>query len=96
MSALDWSIVLGLTGAIIAYGFYRARGTSTSEEWFLSSRSLPWWAVGLSLFATNIDNSEFVSATGSISSEGLHFISAHTFGGLIGATIATFIIRPVI
>jgi SSS family solute:Na+ symporter len=96
MSALDWSIVLGLNGAIIAYGFYRARGTSTSEEWFLSSRSLPWWAVGLSLFATNIDNSEFVSATGSISSEGLHFISAHTFGGLIGATIATFIIIPVI
>ena len=96
MSALDWLIVLGLNGAIIAYGLRRARGTSTSGEWFLSSRALPWWAVGLSLFATNMDNSEFVSATGTIASEGLHFLSAHTFGGLIGVTIATFVIVPAI
>ena len=96
MSALDWLIVLGLNGAIIAYGLRRARGTSTSGEWFLSSRSLPWWAVGLSLFATNMDNSEFVSATGTISSEGLHFLSAHTFGALVGVTLATFLIVPAI
>ena len=94
MSALDWLIVLGLNGAIIAYGLRRASGTSTSGEWFLSSRALPWWAVGLSLFATNMDNSEFVSATGTIASEGLHFLSAHTFGGLVGVTIATFVIVP--
>ncbi len=96
MSALDWLIVLGLNGAIIAYGLRRARGTSTSGEWFLSSRSLPWWAVGLSLFATNMDNSEFVSATGTIASEGLHFLSAHTLGALVGVTLATFLIVPAI
>ena len=94
MSALDWLIVLGLNGAIIAYGLHRARGTSTGGEWFLSSRALPWWAVGLSLFVTNMDNSEFVSATGTIASEGLHFLSAHTFGGLVGVTLATFVIVP--
>ncbi|MXX78882.1 MAG: hypothetical protein F4Z33_07995, partial [Gemmatimonadales bacterium] len=96
LSTLDWLIVLGLNGAIIAYGLRRARGTSTSGEWFLGSRALPWWAVGLSLFATNMDNSEFVSATGTIASEGLHFLSAHTFGGLIGVTVATFVIVPAI
>ena len=96
MSGLDWLIVLGLNGAIIAYGLRRARGTTTSGEWFLGSRSLPWWAIGLSLFATNMDNSEFVSATGTIASEGLHFLSAHTFGALVGVTLATFVIVPAI
>lgn len=96
VTALDWLIVLGLNGAIIAYGLRRARGTSTTGEWFLGSRALPWWAVGLSLFATNMDNSEFVSATGTIASEGLHFLSAHTFGGLAGVTLATFVIVPAI
>ncbi|WP_420633222.1 sodium:solute symporter family transporter [Candidatus Palauibacter sp.] len=96
MNALDWLIVLGLNGAIIVYGLRRARGTSTSGEWFLGARALPWWAVGLSLFATSMDNSEFVSATGTIASEGLHFLSAHTFGGLFGATLATFVIVPAI
>lgn len=96
MSTLDWLIVLGLNGAIIAYGLRRARGTITSSEWFLSARALPWWAVGLSLFATNMDNSEFVSATGTIASEGLHVLSAHALGGLVGVTIATFVIVPAI
>ena len=96
MSGLDWLIVLGLNGAIIAYGLRYARGTTTSGEWFLGSRSLPWWAIGLSLFATNMDNSEFVSATGTIASEGLHFLSAHTFGALVGVTLATFVIVPAI
>ena len=41
MGVLDWLIVLGLNGAVIVYGFFLARGTSTSKEWFLGSRALP-------------------------------------------------------
>ncbi|MDH3734621.1 MAG: hypothetical protein OEU54_13920 [Gemmatimonadota bacterium] len=96
MSALDWLIVLGLNGAIIAYGFFRARGTRTSSEWFLGSRALPWWLVGLSMFATNVDSSDYVSITGTTTSEGLHIMSVHTIGSISGALLAAFLIVPVI
>ena len=96
MSPVDWLIVLGLNGAIILYGLYRARGTSTSSEWFLGSRSLPWWMVGLSMFATNVDSSDFVSITGTTTSEGLHIMSVHTIGSILGAILAAFLIVPAI
>jgi len=96
VSALDWLIVLGLNGAIIAYGFFRARGTRTSSEWFLGSRALPWWLVGLSMFATNVDSSDYVSITGTTTSEGLHIMSVHTIGSISGALLAAFLIVPVI
>ncbi len=96
MTGLDWLIVFGLNGAIILFGFYRARGTTTSSEWFLGSRSLPWWMVGLSMFATNVDSSDFVSITGTTTSEGLHIMSVHTTGSILGGILAAFLIVPAI
>ncbi|MCG8468384.1 MAG: hypothetical protein MJB57_09290 [Gemmatimonadetes bacterium] len=96
MSAIDWLIVLGLNSAIIGYGLHRARGTTTSREWFLGSRSLPWWIVGLSMFATNVDSSDFVSITGTTTSEGLHIMSVHTIGSIAGGLLAAFLVVPVI
>ena len=55
MTALDWLIVVAVNGSIVGYGLYLARDTRTTSDWFLAARSLPWWIVGLSLFATAID-----------------------------------------
>ena len=94
MSSLDWSIVVGLNVGVIAYGFYLARGTSTSGEWFLGSRALPWWAVGLSMFATNIDNADLVSLSGTAYNEGMHIIVVHTLGSALGVVLAAFYVVP--
>lgn len=94
MNPIDWLIVFGLNGAVIIYGFYLARGTTTSSEWFLGSRALPWWLVGLSMFATNIDNSDVVSTTGTTFTSGLNIIVVHTLGSSTGALLAAFCIVP--
>ena len=96
MTLLDWLIVLVLNGGVIAYGFYLARGTRTSQEWFLGNRSLIWWAIGLSMFATNVDNADIVSLTGTSFREGFHIISVHTLGSFAGAIIAAFFLVPTI
>ena len=47
MHPIDWLIVLVLNGSVVGYGFYLSRGTSSSSDWFLGRRALPWWsAVG--------------------------------------------------
>ena len=56
MSLFDWIIVLAFNAPIIVYGFIRSKDTKSSADWFLAGRSLPWWMVGLSLYATAIDS----------------------------------------
>ena len=94
MTLFDWLIVLVLNGGVVAYGIYLARGTNTSQEWFLGNRSLVWWAIGLSSFATNVDNADLVSLTGTSFREGFHIITVHTLGAFAGAILAAFFLVP--
>lgn len=94
MTLIDWLIVLVLNGGVMCYGFYVARGAKTSQDWFLGRRSLTWWAVGLSMFATNVDNADLVSLTGTTYNEGLHIIMVHTLGSLLGASLSAFYLVP--
>jgi len=94
MQTLDWLIVILLNGGVMFWGFWVARGTKTSQDWFLGKRSLAWWAIGLSMFATNVDNADLVSLTGTTYREGMHIIMVHTFGALLGASFAAFFLVP--
>ncbi len=76
------------------YGLVLARGAKSSQDWFLGNRSLAWWAVGMSMFATNVDNADLVSLTGTTYNEGLHIIMVHTLGSLLGACFAAFYLVP--
>lgn len=96
MTWLDWLIVLSLNAAIIGYGLYLAWGTETSSQWFLGARALPWWAVGLSMFATNVDNADLVGVTGATYKEGLHIISVYALGSAAGGILAAFFVVPAI
>lgn len=94
MTWIDWLIVLLLNGSVIVYGLLLARGAKTSQDWFLGHRSLAWWAIGMSMFATNVDNADLVSLTGTTYKEGMHIIMVHTLGGLLGASFAAFFLVP--
>ncbi|MBL4885957.1 MAG: sodium/solute symporter [Planctomycetaceae bacterium] len=96
MSWLDWLIVFILNGSVIAYGFYLARNTKTSSDWFLGGRSLPWWALGLSIFATSVDNADAVSLTGYAFNNGMHVITVFTMASVAGAVLASFVVVPVL
>ncbi len=64
MTSLDWLLVVVLNGSIIVYALWHGRGVQSSSEWFLAGRSLPWWIVGLSMYATAIDSSDLVADSG--------------------------------
>ncbi|QDT41497.1 Sodium/glucose cotransporter [Gimesia alba] len=96
MSWLDWLIVFVLNGSVIAFGFYLARSTKSSSDWFLGGRSLPWWGLGLSIFATSVDNADAVSLTGYAYNHGMHIITAFTLASVCGAILASFIVVPVL
>lgn len=96
MTGLDWFIVFLLNGSVIAFGFYLARSTKSSSDWFLGGRSLPWWGLGLSIFATSVDNADAVSLTGYAYNHGMHIITAFTLASVCGAVLASFVVVPVL
>ncbi len=53
LSVLDWSLILLYILFSLGVGFfYSRRAGSSTEEYFLSGRSLPWWVIGTSMVAT--------------------------------------------
>ncbi|QQV77731.1 sodium:solute symporter [Sphingomonas aliaeris] len=60
---LDWTIILVYLAGMLGIGFYfwqRSRMGSTSE-FFLGSRSIPFWAAGISMFATNTSSISYLA-----------------------------------
>ena len=50
---IDWSIIFSYILFSLGVGIYFSkRAASSTEEYFLSGRSLPWWIVGTSMVAT--------------------------------------------
>ncbi|HEY9116701.1 MAG TPA: sodium:solute symporter family protein, partial [Roseivirga sp.] len=53
ISSLDWIIILVFFGIFLAIGLYVSKKAgSSSKEFFLSGRNMPWWLIGVSMVAT--------------------------------------------
>src|SRR5205814_3335286 len=74
MRSLDWAVVLAYILWIIYDGVRRSKGTDKVEGYFLGNRSLPWWAIGLSVMATQMSAVTLVGTTGQAYLTGLRFI----------------------
>lgn len=92
MPLLDWFIVVALNGSIIAFGFLLARGMHSSAEWFLAGRRLPYWIVGLSMYATAIDASDLVADSGGTYTLGFRYFPANMVGVPLGWVFAGFFV----
>ena len=92
MSQWDWALVVGLNGAIILYGLYLSRGVRSSADWFLAGRSLPWWLVGISMYATAIDSSDLVADAGGTYLLGFSYFATNWVGAVLGWILAAFFI----
>jgi SSS family solute:Na+ symporter len=65
-------VVIGLYFCIVfAIGFYFSRRERTSKDYFLAGRNVGWFAIGASLFVSNISTEHFIGLAGSGASSGL-------------------------
>jgi len=74
MRTFDWVVVFAYIVWVVVDGLRRSQGTDKVEGYFLGNRSLPWWAVGLSVMATQMSAVTLVGTTGQAYSTGLRFI----------------------
>jgi len=74
MRGLDWAVVAAYLIYVIWDGIRMTKHSKTKEGYFLADRGLPWWAVGLSVMATQLSAITLVGTTGQAYSDGLRFI----------------------
>jgi SSS family transporter len=92
---INWLIVAVYLVYIVTDGLRRAKGTKEIEGYFLANRNLPWWAVGLSVMATQLSAVTMIGTTGQGATDGMRFVQFY-FGlpvamVILGVTLVPFL-----
>jgi SSS family solute:Na+ symporter len=93
MRPFDWLVVLVYLVWMVYDGLRRSKATDKVEGYFLANRSLPWWAVGLSVMATQMSAVTLVGTTGQGYATGLRFIQFY-FGLPLAMIILSLTVVP--
>ncbi len=79
--------------AVIALGIFVGRKKRGSDEFFLAGRSMPMWAVSISVLATSLSAATFIGGPQQSYTSNLTYLSA-TIGGIIAIFIVAFGFLP--
>lgn len=86
--------VIGLISLAIWVSREKDGREKNTEDYFLASKSLPWWAIGASLIAANISAEQIIGMSGSGYAIGLG-IASYEWMGAIGLLVVGKYMLPV-
>ena len=61
LASLDWIVIAIYLLSLVAMGFYFSRREESTDDFFLAGRRIPWWAAGISIFATQLSAITFMA-----------------------------------
>lgn len=61
---LDYLVLVLYLGGVVGLGYYFSRQESSTERFFLGNRGMAWWAVGVSIFATQLSAITYIAIPG--------------------------------
>ncbi|HLK69422.1 MAG TPA: sodium:solute symporter [Bryobacteraceae bacterium] len=94
MRPLDWIVLVTTLCSIVAYGLYRSRGSNTVDRYLLAGKTMPWYAMALSIMATQASAITFISTTGQAYADGMRFVQFY-FGLPLAMVVICSTVVPV-
>ncbi len=92
-STLDaFIVVIYLTGMAV-FGIVSGGRQTSTRDYFLGSKMVPWWAVCFAIVATETSTLTFISIPGLAYLTNLNFLQI-TFGYLLGRIFVSFVFLP--
>ncbi len=92
MHIADWVIVIFYFAYVLVEGFRHGRKNKNLDDYFRGKRSLRWWAVGLSVMATQASAITYIGTTGQAYDAGMSFIQVYLPQPLVMIVLcATFV-----
>ncbi|WP_339149299.1 MULTISPECIES: sodium:solute symporter [unclassified Sutcliffiella] len=96
-TTIDFIVLIVYVIGIAAFGAFFGKNQKTTKDYFLGGRNIPWWAVGLSVMATQASAITFIGAPGWGYSGGLErmntFINIPLVMAFLMVTIVPFFYR---
>ncbi len=94
MRPLDWIVLCGSLVLILIYGLWRGRGSDTVNKYLLAGKTMPWYAMALSIMATQASAITFISTTGQSYVDGMRFVQFY-FGLPVAMVILSMTAVPI-
>lgn len=94
MTTLDWVVLVLTLGGIVIYGLYKSRNATTVDNYLRAGRQMPWYAMALSIMATQASAITFISTTGQAYVDGMRFVQFY-FGLPIAMIILSATAVPI-
>jgi solute:Na+ symporter, SSS family len=94
LTGIDYFIVIAYILGILILGFYFRRFVSSSEDYFLAGKSLPFWAIGMSIVVSDIGALDFVGISGQGYRYGIAVGNFDWIGSVPAMLLAAFIFVP--
>ena len=93
MHYIDWLILLATLGFIVGYGVWKTRGTNTASRYLRGDNEDRWWAVMLSVMATQASAITFLSTPGQGFLDGMGFVQFY-FGLPLAMVVIAWVFIP--
>jgi len=90
----DHAVVAAYFAALVGMGWHFARKQKSGAEYFLASRRVPWFALGLSIMATLMSSLTYLSEPGEVWLSGVTTIVAKWIAILTEMVVVLFVIIP--
>jgi solute:Na+ symporter, SSS family len=93
MHPVDWALLVAFVAWIVYDGLRRTKDSQELEGYFLAHRSIPWWAAGISVMATQLSAITMIGTTGQGYTDGLRFVQFY-FGLPLAMIILSVTLVP--
>jgi len=94
LHGIDYFVVITYLVGIMVLGLYFARFVRSADDFFLSGRSLPFWAIGMSIVVSDIGAMDFVAVSGQAYRYGIAVGNFDWLGSVPAMLLAAFIFIP--
>ena len=91
ISLLDWFVLLLYAGTVITFGYLAGKKDSTTEDYFLGSRKMPWFSVMISIYATSLSAITFIGVPGAAFGGDFVYLQL-AIGDLAGRILISFLL----
>jgi SSS family solute:Na+ symporter len=86
----DWLVIFGYLGGIILLGVWFGKDQKNTRDYFLGSKNIPWWGIGLSIVAAETSALTIIGVPATAYGSDMAFIQL-----IIGYVIARIILAIV-
>ena len=87
---LNWTILVVYILGNLALGMFLSRKVESADDFFLGDRSIPWWAIGISVVSTYVSALTFLGGPAWSYAEGMSVIAIHLNYQLVILFVVTF------